>query len=233
MGGDALSLVDDLVGRDQQRGAPHRRYPRAAGAETEGEAVGVALHEPDFLRVQPEPVAQELREGRRVALTLGRRAAQHGRAARRRETDLREFQSRRRGALDGVGDSETEKLSVARRVAPPLLEAVRFGKRQRAIHVGLEIARVVDEAERGGERELFAADHVAAAQLHAVDAEIFRRRVDQPFDHERRLRPSRAAIGRGRLAVAERAAHLDMGGGRPVDAGERAEIIHCRPGAEG
>ena len=119
-----------------------------------------------------------------------------------------------------------------RGVAPPVLEAPGFGERERAVHVGLEIARVVDEAERGGEGELVAADHVSSAELQAVDAEVFRRGIDQPLDHERRFRPPGAAIGRGRLAVAQRAPDLDMGRGRPVDAGERAQIVHRRTRAE-
>ena len=146
---DALPLVDDLVGRDQQRGAAHRGDARTAGAEPEGEAIGVALHELDFLRLQTQPVAQQLCEGGRMPLALRGRAAKNGHAPRRSEPDLGEFEAGRSGALDGVGDAQPEQLPVLRGVAPPVLEAPGFGERERPVHVGLEIARVVDEAERG------------------------------------------------------------------------------------
>ena len=51
-----------------------------------------------------------------------------------------------------------------------------------------------------------------------------RRRIDQPLDHIGRFRPSRAAIGAGRVGVGERAGHRDMDRRRRIDPGQCADI---------
>ena len=70
----------------------------------------------------------------------------------------------------------------------------------------------------------FLRDHVAAADLNPVDAHLCRRNVDQPLEHESRLRPSSTAISVDRHGVGENHLDLAVDGRRGVDAGKQWTI---------
>ena len=56
-------------------------------------------------------------------------------------------------------------------------------------------AAVVAHADGVAVRHGVRTDQVLAPQLDAIEAELGRRDIDQPLDHERHLRPAGAAIG--------------------------------------
>ena len=131
-----------------KRGAGHGGRARAAGAFAIEHLVGVALHVADLVRVEPEPVADQLLEHGFVALALAVRAGEQGRGAAAVEAHFGAFGAGGGGALDGVGDAEAAQLAALARLLAPLLEAFDVGELQRQIHVLFEFAAVVGERQR-------------------------------------------------------------------------------------
>ena len=74
MGDDRLCLGRDLVGGACRRLAADRERARAVRVEPERTGVGVAVDHLDLLRVDPEPVRDDLREPRLVTLAVRGRA---------------------------------------------------------------------------------------------------------------------------------------------------------------
>ena len=70
VGGDLLGLGLDLVERLDDRRHADRAGARAVGAHAELHLVGVAVHDRDVLDRNAEPLGDELREGRLVALAV-------------------------------------------------------------------------------------------------------------------------------------------------------------------
>ena len=99
---------------------------------------------------------------------------------------------------------------------------VRCG--QRLFEAAHRIAAVVFDHDRRLIGIGLLRNHVAAADLGLVDAEIVRGDVDQPFEHEGRLRPPGAAIGVDRHGVGEHALHLAIDRRRQIDAGEQRSV---------
>src|SRR5690606_34807044 len=89
-------------------------------------------------------------------------------------------------------------------------EAVPVGQRQRLVHDRLEAAAVVGLAHRVAVGHLLGADHVAPAQLGAVDAGLRGGRVHQPLDDVDVLGPAGAAVGAGGRAVGEHGAQVEV-----------------------
>src|SRR5262245_40185920 len=132
MRGDLLALLDHLGSRLHDRSAAvHDRF-RAAGTATRQELVAVALQEANAFERNAEPVAQYLREGRRVSLPVVERAGDDRDGAVRFEADAAHFLAWRRGDLEEASDAKPAKL--------PALAALAFAARE-ALHVrGLERA---------------------------------------------------------------------------------------------
>ena len=90
-------------------------------------------------------------------------------------------------------------LPCARRFALALAEALVVGDLHRLLERGVIVAGVVGHDHRRLVRE--GLDEVLPAQVGRIDAELARADLDQPLDHEGRLRPSGAAIGVDRHGV--------------------------------
>ena len=95
---------------------------------------------------------------------------------------------------------------------------------QRLSQRGAVIARIIFQHHRGLIGEGVARDKVAPADLDAIDSEIARRDIHQPFQYEGRLRAAGAAIGVGWHGVGKN--HFDLAIDRRgrVSAGEQRAI---------
>ena len=106
----------------------------------------------------------------------------------------------------------------------PRLEAALVRGVERHVHVLFELAAIVGEGHAGFERHGARRDGVAAAQFRRIDAGLVGRKIDHALDDVGGFRPAVAAIRPHRLGVGEHGGDVDMGRGRAIDAGERAEI---------
>ena len=115
-------------------------------------------------------------------------------------------------------------LPFLRDCGAPRLEAALVCGLERQIHVLFELAAIVGEGDAGLERQRARRNGVAPAQFRRIDAELVGGKIDHALDDVTGFRPAVAAIGPHRLRVGEHRGHVDVRGGRAVDAGERAEI---------
>ena len=164
------------------------------------------------MRRDAEPVRQHLREGRLVSLSGRLRAGVHVHRAVAHRRPARARAARRPAPRHS---SRCRCRRACRACAPRAcarLAPCQSASAAACAHVAAEIAAVVGEAHRGAIGQLRAADQIAPPDLQPVDAEPRRRHVDQPLQHEMRLRPSGAAIGRGRHRVGEGRADARMRG---------------------
>ncbi len=171
------------------RRAADRDRARAVGAHAERNASGVAVHDLDALERHAEPVRDDLREGRFVALAVTVRAGEHGDRAGRMHANLarlrrgprararraRNVRRREPARLDTAGVAQAAPLAVLspirrRRASKPFTSA----SLERAREDRFVVARVVGEADRRRVRKL--ADEVVAAHLGRIDASSRARR---------------------------------------------------------
>ena len=125
-GDRASPLSIDLVGRHVKGRAGHGRRARAAGAFAEEHLVGVALDVSHLVRIEAEPVADDLLEHGLVALALAVRAGKHRRPCRCGRSALRRLRCRRRAARSMVLDMPMPRsLPRLRDFALRALEAFR------------------------------------------------------------------------------------------------------------
>jgi hypothetical protein len=133
-----------------------------------------------------------------------------------------------RAGMQVVGESETAQPAPPAGGGAALGEAGPIGQPERLVHGAGEVAAVVGEPQGRRVREGVAADEVAPPQRLGRDPQFAGRGIDQPLDHEVRLRPTGAAIGIDRGRVGEHAAGAKIDRRRGVDAG-----VHVRPGLAG
>ena len=232
MSGDAAALVDDLLHRANERGAPQSRHPRATGAVAVGDDIRVALDIPDLLEIEPQALGNQLLEDRLMTLAVGVRAHEHGRMALAVEADLAALVVTAGRLLDGVGDPEPQEPARCGRCRAPRLEPLGVDHRQGMVHVPLELAAIVVVRERCLEWHRRRRDYVAPAQFHPVDSHFAGGLLDDLLDQRRRLGTSGAAHRTRRAGVREYAGHTRMNCRRDIDAGHTAEIAQRRVRAE-
>ena len=125
MRGDLLAVLDDLVGRADDRVAADDHRFRAAGAAAGDQLVAVALHQPDAPERDAEPARQHLRERRPVPLPVIQGAGDDRHVAVRLEADAAHLAARRPGQFEIVADAAPAQfaarpaLCLARRRSRP------------------------------------------------------------------------------------------------------------------
>ena len=103
----------------------------------------------------------------------------------------------------------------------------------RPLHVGGEVAGIVDLAGRGLVGHRARRDEILAPDRIRRHPELARRGIDQPLDHIGRLGASGAAIGIDRHGVGEHRAHAAMERLDIVEAGQHAGAAVGNIGPEG
>ena len=130
--GDSLALVDHLLCGERQRGTADHHRARSVRTHAKCDAVGVAVDELHFLRVDAEAVAQDLLEDSFVPLSVRLCAHQQDRTAARLKPDFRVFGRRSGGLLDRVGEAEATQHATRTRCLAPRREARAVGRFQSA-----------------------------------------------------------------------------------------------------
>ena len=118
VGGDALALVDHLVGGEADRRPGDRRRARIERPPAVDHEIGIALDEADIARRDAEAFAQDLPEDRRVALAVVDRSGHQREPARGVDADFRRLDDGSRGLLDGIGEAEPAQPAARFRLMP-------------------------------------------------------------------------------------------------------------------
>ena len=87
-----LSLVDDLVQRLRDGRTTDSKRPRPVGSHSEGDPLGIAVHDLHVLEGHTESIGYDLCEGRLVTLAVSMGASVDADRACRVHTDLRRFE---------------------------------------------------------------------------------------------------------------------------------------------
>ena len=188
-----------------------------------------------------------MRQRRARALALCGRAGGDRDLAAGQHAHGHAFEWSQPGALDIIADADAEIAALRARLGLADGKRLITGKRQRAPVTLREVTARIDQrlsvtkCEADRVRHLFGLDHVAVAELGAVEPKLLRDAVEQPFHDKYRLRPAGAAYDRRRNTIGEhhrcvdtigrhhvRAGHGRRGNVRRDDAPgqERAGIMH-------
>ena len=221
-GGDFLELATEVTRRALHADAAGRDRSRAAGAETGGDLVGVALQDVDALRRHTELLGDELRVSRLVALPARLGADQDRNVAVGIEPHLGGLLSHRAADLYIGGETDAAHEALLLRRLGALGKFLPVGDFHRALHMRGEVAGIVDLSGRGLVGHRLRRNEVLAPDRVRRHAELACRRIDQPFDHISRLRPPGAAIGIDRHGIGEHGAHAAMEGLDVVEPGQHA-----------
>ena len=124
----ARALRNDRLRCTPDRRAAHIGRARTAVAAAGRDQVGVALAQPDQLVRHAEPVSEDLRKRRLVALADGLRAGDQRYRAVGFEADIDVLVRRTAGALDVVGEAEAAQQSARLAVGAPRREAGNIGR---------------------------------------------------------------------------------------------------------
>ena len=112
---EAFAFVDHLAGGESEGGAAHDHRARAVRAHAECDAVGIPVDILDLVRVQPEPLVQDLFEGGLMPLAMRLGSHQQHGAAARVEADLGIFGNGTACRLYRIGKSDAaEHAALAR-----------------------------------------------------------------------------------------------------------------------
>ena len=163
-----------------------------------------------------------------LAVVVG--ADRDGHGAGRIEPDLGMLDQPGIGGLDGARHAEPAQLAAPARLGAAGGKAGIVRLDQAVLQVLAEVAAVigVDQRRLVGHRS--GRDHVAPAQLRAIDAELARGEIDHGLDHVGGLGPAGAAIGTGQHGVGEDRGDFGMDRGDHIGAREHADIVGGRAG---
>ena len=226
--GDLLALLDHLGGGFHDRSAAMHGALGAARAAAVEEAVAVALHQPDRLERDAEPLAEDLRKRRSVAHAEIERAGEQRDRSVALKNDAAQFFRWRRGHFEIAADAEPAQLAALAALAPTLPKTLGVSGQDCLLHHGGEVAAVISHAGGGLGRQLARADVVAPAQLQAIDAKLRRGGVDQPLHVVVALGTAGTAIGRDLGGVGEHALGRDLDQRRAIDVLHVLDSIECR-----
>src|SRR5438105_3760011 len=141
-----LRLLDDGVGGTLERRAAEHRAARSVRPAPERDGVGIALHEAHVLERHAEPVGDELRIRRGMALPVRVRAGDDGHHAARVETELHALVEDA-GVLEVVDKRATAEPAARFTLLFSLWVTRPVGELERAIREPAEFARVVGPAD--------------------------------------------------------------------------------------
>ena len=190
--GDFRRLLDHRLRRLAHDDAAHAHRARRMRAAADRHDVGVALDQLDAVRHRRRAIRRRI--ARSSSRGPGRSTAcrSRPRLALRLHVDLRPFARRAAGDLDDSWQARCRAASCC-----VLDSRLRLPKPFQSDSAS---ARSMILRSRRSRRSCRAAlaiglrrrrDEVAAAQVDAVEAELLRRDVDEPLDHEHRLRAAR------------------------------------------
>ena len=151
----------------------------AVGAHAHLHLVGVAMDDVDRVDADPEPLGDELREGRFVALAVAVRTGQHLDRADRVDSHFRRFPKADAGAkgtdrlgrrdaagLDVAGHADAAQLAIGLGLGLAGREAVIVGGLHGGVERSTEIAAIIGHDHRRLVREL--GDEVLAPQVRGL-----------------------------------------------------------------
>jgi len=187
--------------------------------------VGVALAQPDALVGHAQPMREDLRERRLVALADMLRAGDQRHRAVGLEADVDILLRRAAGSLDVIGEAQAAQPALGLALPAPVGKAFQVGSDQRVIE-GLGKGAAVDlEAEAVGHRHGVGRHHVDPSQLGAVEAMPLRRGVDQAFQDVHRLGEAWSARDADRRGVAEDGHDMERNCGDAVHRALQMDVL--------
>ena len=197
-GSQVARLVDHQVGRGAERAAAELQGPRTSGALAAWHGRGVGLDEAHALHRDTELVGHDHREGRRVALPVGRRPDPNGDHAVGVDVHGAELAGASAGHLDVRREADPQLDRVALVAASTLLghQGVVLADPEHLAERQVEVSDVVRRSGRRLVREGVGLDEVVAADLDGVEVELVGGQVDHPLEHR---------CGLGAAGAAERA----------------------------
>ena len=164
-------------------------------ADAERERGRVRGLDADILGPEPQLIGADLREHGGVALALGRGARLQQDLAVRLHPDGRALEGREARVLDIAGEAEADVAAPGARRGLARRKIRRADPFERPVEAGMIIAAVVldrtavPRRHAGRVRKLVLADEAPPADLGAVEAELARHPVDEPFEHEADIGP--------------------------------------------
>jgi hypothetical protein len=191
------------------------------------DAVGVALHQPDALVVDAEPIGQDLRKSSLVALADRLRAGDQCHASVRLEADIDILMRRAAGRLDVIGEAQPAPQAADLAVAAAGGETRDIGPRQREIETRRKIAAVDPVAKGVHHRHRRSRDEVLAAQFRPVETALRGGIVDQPLDNIDRLCKARPARHTHRRRVGEDPLDVQLDRRDAVDRPRQMHILEA------
>ncbi len=156
------------------------------------------------------------------------RAGDDGHRAVGLEMNCAQFLAWRGRHFEVAPDAKTAQQAALLALALALLEAGIVGCFQRLLEHAEKVAAVVGHVRGCLERQIALADHVALAQLDAIDAHLGSGKVEHAFDVVISFRPAGAAIGGNESRVGEHALCRHFHHRRAVDAREVLDLIARR-----
>jgi len=139
------------------------------------------LDQPDRLERHAEPVGDELREHRLVALAVREGAGDNGHRAGRVEPDLHPLVADR-GELDELGDGTSPQPAIAFAFCFARGKPIPVGERQRLLQDRAELARIVGVEQRRPVGHRLRRNKVAPTQIERIGRQFAGRLLDQRFD---------------------------------------------------
>ena len=221
-GGDLPQIAAERPGGPLDADAAGRNRRRTAGAETGGDAVGVALQDVDALGRKPELLGDQLRVGGLVALPARLGADQDGDVAVGVERHVGGLVAHGAAHLDIGRKPDAAHQALLLGGLGALGKFLPVGDFHRPLHVRGEVAGIVDLAGRGLVGHRARRDEILAPDRIRRHAEFSRGGIDQPLDHIGRLGTSGAAIGIDRHGVGEHRADPAVERLDVVEAGQHA-----------
>ena len=133
------------------------------------------------------------------------------------ERDSGEFLRCAAGAFEIRCDCETTQPSAGTTCGAALGEATTVCHGQRALENLGKIAAIDVEPHRCRQGQGISCNQILTPELDGIEAQLTCGNFDHAFDLEGRFRPSRTAIGRGRIGVGQHRLGIHMRGRHSVD----------------